>query len=375
MVKVFQLIRSIHLGGAEIVAFNLAEFCNNKSLPDFEFVVVELHQTVDAYSVEIKKNLKQKKIRIISLGGQSKSVSLLLGPFILAYRILRERPDIIHSHTDLPDLLLSNTRRIFAMLHLKFPKIVRTIHNTMLWPTHDKLGKYTEQRLENDWVVGVSDGALEAYKNLRNKYNLGSSPHQSIIHNGCAIPRKVAHSFNIDDKKINIAFCGRFENQKGIDVLIQRIRLINSKFDNSFVFHLIGSGSYQNEILKISQAYSNVFVYDTVPSVADKLYAFDFLIMPSRFEGLVLISIEASFARVPVIAAFAPGLSETLPVDWPLNFQLDSEESLLHIFSKIKNHEFDLDALKNKAYSYVSKEFSQNAMVDSYSKLYLEINE
>lgn len=375
MLKVFQLVRSVHLGGAEMVAFNLAEFCK-VSYPDkFEFIVVELHQTNNAYSREKKKYLRSKNIRILSLGSKSKASSLLFGPFVLAYYLLKEKPDIVHSHTDLPDLTISNTKRIFSLFQLKFPEVVRTVHNTVLWPTHNKLARHTESRLENDWVVGVSDGALDAYKNLRKKHNLGCSPHQSIIHNGCAVPQRAEHPFNIDDKKINIAFCGRFENQKGIDVLIHRIRLINSGFFDSFVFHLIGSGSYQNEILKLSQAYSNVFVYDTVPSVADKLYAFDFLIMPSRFEGLVLISIEASFARVPVIAAIAPGLSETLPVDWPLNFQLDSEESLLQIFSKIKNREFDLDALKNKAYSYVSKEFSQNAMVDSYSKLYLEINE
>lgn len=375
MLKVFQLVRSVHLGGAEMVAFNLAEFCK-VSYPDkFEFIVVELHQTNNAYSREKKKYLRSKNIRILSLGSKSKALSLLFGPFVLAYYLLKEKPGVVHSHTDLPDLTMSNTKRIFSLFQLKFPEVVRTVHNTVLWPTHNKLARHTESRLKNDWVVGVSDGALDAYKNLRKKHNLGCSPHQSIIHNGCAVPQKAAHPFNIDDKKINVAFCGRFENQKGIDVLIHRIRLINSGFCDSFVFHLIGSGSYQNEILKLSQAYSNVFVYDTVPSVADKLYAFDFLIMPSRFEGLVLISIEASFARVPVIAAIAPGLSETLPVDWPLNFQLDSEESLLQIFSKIKNREFDLDALKNKAYSYVSKEFSQNAMVDSYSKLYLEINE
>lgn len=375
MLKVFQLVRSVHLGGAEMVAFNLAEFCK-VSYPDkFEFIVVELHQTNNAYSREKKKYLRSKNIRILSLGSKSKALSLLFGPFVLAYYLLKEKPGVVHSHTDLPDLTISNTKRIFSLFQLKFPEVVRTVHNTVLWPTHNKLARHTESRLKNDWVVGVSDGALDAYKNLRKKHNLGCSPHQSIIHNGCAVPQRAEHPFNIDDKKINIAFCGRFENQKGIDVLIHRIRLINSGFFDSFVFHLIGSGSYQNEILKLSQAYSNVFVYDTVPSVADKLYAFDFLIMPSRFEGLVLISIEASFARVPVIAAIAPGLSETLPVDWPLNFQLDSEESLLQIFSKIKNREFDLDALKNKAYSYVSKEFSQNAMVDSYSKLYLEINE
>lgn len=375
MLKVFELVRSVHLGGAEIVAFNLAESCENNYPDKFEFIIVELHKTNNAYSREKKRNLGAKNIRIISLFDRSKTASLLFGPFILTYYLLKEKPDIVHSHTDLPDLMLSNTRRIFSLFHLRFPKVVRTIHNTVLWPTHSKLGKYTESKFINDWVVGVSAGALEAYKNLREKYNLEGSVHQSIIHNGCAVPQKVKHPFRVQDKKINIAFCGRFENQKGIDILIERIRLINGKFDDDFLFHLIGSGTYQNEILKLSQAYSNVLVYDTVPNVADKLYAFDFLIMPSRFEGLVLISIEASFAKVPVIAAVAPGLSETLPVDWPLNFSLEDEEALLHIIEKIKNGEYDLDALKNQAYSYVSEKFSHSTMVDSYSKLYLEINE
>jgi len=375
MLKVFQLVRSVHLGGAEMVAFNLAESCENNYPDKFEFIVVELHKTNNAYSRDKKRYLRAKNIRIISLFDRSKTASLLFGPFILTYHLLKEKPDIVHSHTDLPDLMLSNTKRIFSLFHLRFPKVVRTIHNTVLWPTHSKLGKHAEQMFVNDRVIGVSRNALEAYQNLRGKYSLKNSDYQSIIHNGCAVPQKVKHPFRVDDKKINIAFCGRFENQKGIDILIERIRLINGKFNDDFLFHLIGSGTYQNEIMKLSQAYSNVLVYDAVPNVADKLYAFDFLIMPSRFEGLVLISIEASFAKVPVIAAVAPGLSETLPADWPLNFPLDDEDALLQIITKIKNREFDLDALKNEAYSYVSKEFSHSAMVSSYSKLYLDINE
>jgi len=375
MVKIFQLIRSVHLGGAEIVAFNLAEFCNRDSVESFEFVVVELHQTHDAYSFELKKKLQSINIRTISIGGKSKIIALIFGPFILAQRILREKPDIIHSHTDLPDLLLSNTIRLFSLFHLKFPKIIRTIHNTELWSSHNKLGRYVERGFANDYVVGVSDGALNAYKNLRKKYNLAYSSHQLIIHNGCSVPKRDKHPFKIEEKKINIAFCGRFENQKGIDILIERIELINSKFADDFLFHLIGSGSYQNEILKLSQENNNVLVYDAVPNVANKLYAFDFLIMPSRFEGLVLISIEASFSKVPVIAAFAPGLSETLPTEWPLKFQLENEDELLLIIENIKNRKFDLDALKTQAYSYVSEKFSHSSMIDSYSKLYLEINE
>jgi len=116
-------------------------------------------------------------------------------------------------------------------------------------------------------------------------------------------------------------------------------------------------------------------VYDPVTNISDKLFVFNFLIIPSRFEGLGLISLEASLSNVPVIAAFALGLSETLPDDWPLQFHLDNEDELIIIFEKIKNNEYDLDALKKQAYSFVSDKFSHDKMIDAYSKLYLEINE
>lgn len=375
MIKIFQFISSIQLGGAEIVAFNLSEFCNTNSPVRLEFVVVELYQTNDYYSIQKKSELQSKNIRIISLGNRNKIFSLLISPFLLFYHLLAEKPNIIHSHTDEPDFVLSSTKRLFTILHIKFPKIVRTIHNTVLWPTHIKLGRYVETVFIDDWIVGVSDCALESYNDLRNKYNLNISKHLFTIYNGCLIPKKTEHTFKIDNQKINIAFCGRFENQKGIDILIERIKVLNDRFKDDFVFHVIGKGSYQNEVLKLAKVNSNVIVYDSVPNMSERLYAFDFLIMPSRFEGLVLISIEASYSKVPVIAAIAPGLSETLPKDWPLLFHLENEIELVTIFQNIKNRKYDMESLKNQAYFYVSTKFSHSSMIEAYSKLYLRINE
>ena len=375
MSKIFQLINSIQLGGAEIVAFNLAEFCKSDSGNEFEFVVVELHQTKEKYSVQKKRELLSKNIRIISLSKRSKRFSLLIGPLLLAYYLMKEKPDIVHSHTDLPDFVLSNTMRIFSFLNIKTPKIVRTIHNTELWSTHSKIGKYTEKTFLNDRIVAVSEAALNSYNKSRLKYSQPTSEYQQIIYNGCVIPKRKEHPFKIDADKINIAFCGRFENQKGIDVLIERIEVLNKKFREVFIFHIIGSGTYLHEVLHLAKRYANVLVYDAEPNVADKLYAFDFLIMPSRFEGLALMSIEASFSKVPLIAAFAPGLTETYPNDWPLKFHLENEEELLNIFEKISKHEYDLETLKNQVYLFVKQKFSHKGMIDAYSKLYLEINE
>ena len=375
MIKIFQLIRSIHLGGAEIVAFNLAEYCNIRYADKLKLTVVEVHKTHDKYSIEKRKELNKLNIRIISLGTNSKIFSLLIDPIIFSYYLLKEKPDIIHSHTDLPDLVLSNTKRIFSFLHIKFPHIVRTIHNTVLWPTHLKLGKFTEIAFVNDSVVAVSEGALESYTDLRLKNTLSLSSNQQIIPNGSLIPGKKDHPFMINKEKINIAFCGRFEKQKGIDILIERVKVINGLFKEVFLFHFIGSGSYTKEVIQLAKEDPNVLVYETIPNISEKLYAFDFLIMPSRFEGLVLISIEASFSKVPVIASFAPGLSETLPSDWPLQFQLENEDELITIFKKIKNNEYDLEYLKNEAFLFVTEKFSHSSMIDSYAKLYMEILE
>lgn len=363
------------MGGAEIIAFNLAEHCKLGQSEEIEFVVAELYTTKSTYSIAKKRELALKNIQTISLSYSSKRFGLMVAPFSLVYYLLKLNPQIIHSHTDLPDFVLSTSLRFLSFLHIKPPKIVRTIQNTELWPTHHKIGKYTETAFVNDSIVGVSDVSLEAYKSLRLKNHLPLSPHQKIIYNTCAIPDRKQHQFKIDKEKINIAFCGRFVYQKGIDILLERIIGINIKFIDRFLFHLIGSGTYFNEVLDLSAKNANVLVYDAVPNIADKLYEFDFMIMPSRFEGLVLTSLEASLSKIPVIAAVAPGLSETLPPLWPLQFHLENPEELFFIFEKIANNEYDLEALKNQAYSFVSENFSHKRMIDEYSSLYLSLNE
>jgi hypothetical protein len=106
------LITSIHLGGSEVVAFNLAEQCKKQHPNEFEFVVTELHSSSDSYAQDKKKELAAKNIKTICLWKGSKRVSLIIAPFTLIYHIIKEKPQIIHSHTDLPDFVLATTIRI-----------------------------------------------------------------------------------------------------------------------------------------------------------------------------------------------------------------------------------------------------------------------
>ena len=372
MIKIFQLITSIQVGGAENVALRLAENCTLAYPGKFEFIIFELYRTDDEYSRNKWDELIKKNVRVITLGGNIKKLSLLIAPIILLSNIKKNKPAIIHSHTDLPDFVLATAYRVFPNLNAK---ICRTIHNTELWSTHPKIGRYTESTFNDDTIIGVSEAALQAYKNIRNKNELPISNNIYKIYNGCPVPVKTEHSFKINHQTINIAFCGRLEYQKGIDVLLNRIKLINEKYDGKITFHIIGNGSFRNAVKKLADMTQNVIYYESVNDLANKIYAFDYMIMPSRFEGLVLSSIEASLSRVPVIAAFAPGLSETLPESWPLKFHLESEDELLVIFDKIVKREYELDSLKEDVYRFVLDKFSQDKMIDEYSKIYLSYGE
>ncbi|MDD2476665.1 MAG: glycosyltransferase family 4 protein [Dysgonamonadaceae bacterium] len=206
MIKIYQLIASIHLGGAENVAFQLAEYCKENTAEKFSFTVVELYKTRNKYAEEKKKFLAMKNINTLTLYKGSKRLSLLFAPIKLAYIIKKEKPDIVHSHTDLPDLVLASALRILKMFKIKIPAIARTIHNTELWSTHPKLAKYTESAFHNDSVASVSQGAFNAHKELRLMNKLPVSPYQTLIYNGCRIPKREEHPFKIDKNKINIAF-------------------------------------------------------------------------------------------------------------------------------------------------------------------------
>lgn len=370
MSKIFHIISSIQLGGAEIVAFDLAAFCYKANGRKYDSTIVELYSTDNDYAKAKKEELSNKGIRVLTLFNGSKRSSLLISPFKLASLIKKEEPKIIHSHTDLPDLVLSGAIRILKLEKRKIGIIFRTIHNTQLWRTHFKMGKCAESEFRNDVIIGVSISAIEAYKKLRLNYKLPVSNDINIIYNGCHIPKLENHPFKIKSSKINIAFCGRFEDYKGMDTLIYTINKTGNKLPGVFEFHIIGDGTFKSELVELSKQHNNVTIYPPTANISNKLYDFDFVFMPSKFEGLGLVSVEASLSKVPVIASFAPGLDETLPDNWPLRFNLNDEEKLYDIFNKISIGYYDIGKLKEIAFEYAKGKFSMEKMISSYSSLY-----
>src|SRR5688572_26177795 len=195
MIKVFEIITSVNLGGAENFTFTLIDQCTQLHPGKFEFIVVELYASKTLYAYRKKVELRSKGVKVITLGGSTKRSSLPVAPITLLYHIQKEKPTVIHAHTDLPDLVLSLALKVKRS---SSTKIVRTIHNTELWGDHRAIGKFVESSFKDDSIVGVSQAALSAYVTMRKNYNLPVSHDTRVIYNGCALPLRESHHFKLD---------------------------------------------------------------------------------------------------------------------------------------------------------------------------------
>jgi len=110
------------------------------------------------------------------------------------------------------------------------------------------------------------------------------------------------------DKKI-AAFIGRFDvRQKGIDLLLP---LVERSTEWHFLF--IGAGEYAERIALTQKQCASVSIVSWTERVELYLQAIDVLLLPSRYEGVPLVLLQALRAETPVMASFIDAYIEYLP--------------------------------------------------------------
>lgn len=351
--RVFHIISHFDLGGAERVAINIAKSKNK----DFEYHVIEVAHGNSSFTPVLINELEAGSVIYHRSPITNKKLAIGLFPFWFIGLFLKERPSVIHTHTEVPDLSVFLFYRVFAIFAHKV-KIVRTIHNTQLWNEWKWIGRIVEKFYQRqDANVAISLSAMNSYQTNYGKVC-------PVIYNGIECPKERPFT-NISNNRINIIFAGRLEPQKGIDTLIAVIQQLKS--NSRLFFHIVGNGSLAPILKKGLNGIDNVCLYDSMPNLSSYLSSFDYLFMPSVYEGLGILSIEAGMSRVPSIINDCAGLNETLPEDWPLKVHDNSVGEYCHILTHIE--EFDKVALGNIAHDYAQK-FSITNMQSQYEELY-----
>jgi glycosyltransferase involved in cell wall biosynthesis len=420
--RIFHLITHFSLGGAERVAANIAE----SQTHGMEYHVVEIMRGRTAYTPKFIGELEKAGVRChrswmpdVSFHFLFERIAALLFPLRMLYIMLRWRPDVIHTHTETPDLALYVFSRVFPRM-LRRVKIVRTIHNTRLWTGLTRTAQWVEAFFKScNANIAISDSVRDSYADRfgevppiinngvaeveqKDYFNISTPQgvHLSQVHQqhlNTSIPQHLNTSggalvssapttsqhLNISGgalvssapttpQHLNILFAGRLEPQKGVVVLCKVLKMLAG--DARFFFTIAGDGSQRTlveQTLAEITAEGKPLNAELVPPIfglAGYMQSFDYLFMPSEFEGLSMLSMEASLNRLPVIANACPGLADTLPADWSLLAHGNNIDDYLRIFNLLPTA--NRNALTQQAYAFAKERFSVRTMQERYEAWY-----
>lgn len=116
---------------------------------------------------------------------------------------------------------------------------------------------------------------------------------------------KIRNKLNIKNDKKVIVSVARLDTQKNSIRLIKILATL-FKFDNTFCAVLVGDGPLRSEIeSKIAEAgmTDKIMLLGMQKNVAPLLWASDIFILPSLFEGLPFVIVEAQAAGLPSIVS------------------------------------------------------------------------
>ncbi|MCZ7585464.1 MAG: glycosyltransferase [Deltaproteobacteria bacterium] len=137
-----------------------------------------------------------------------------------------------------------------------------------------------------------------------------------------SFPRKTANdiqamraSMKLTDATLNAVCVARQHHQKGIDVLLRGLTLLNDTARRRLSVSLIGDGPDRADLEGLA---GDLGLGDTVRFLGWHddprriLEAFDLFLLPSRSEGQPIALLEAMAAGLPVIATRIAGTEEAL---------------------------------------------------------------
>ena len=156
-----------------------------------------------------------------------------------------------------------------------------------------------------DHIIAVSEGQAHW---LRQHHLV--PPHKLTKINPCApIDTLLTVAAKEIQRPLMLSAYGRFDQQKGFDVLLKAMRLLP---DSPIRLNLGGYGADEAMLKQLAIGLANVKFWGTIQDKLAFLAAADVVIMPSRWEPWGMVCVEAKAAGKPIIASDIDGLSEQI---------------------------------------------------------------
>ena len=216
-----------------------------------------------------------------------------------------------------PDVVITHHLWILSSIVCEIfddKKIIGVCHNTDIRQAEKNpimKEKYVLNLGKLDKVLALSSGQIDE---IAKEFNY---PKENIINLGAGYNEKVFFPLKEYPKKdkVEIVYAGKFDESKGFFELIKAFRILETKVDNIEI-ELIGNLKEQDRdrIERLVGDSKNINIYNAMDQVhlGEIMREKDIFILPSYFEGLGLIAVEALGSGLRVVATEIEGLIEFL---------------------------------------------------------------
>jgi glycosyltransferase involved in cell wall biosynthesis len=179
-----------------------------------------------------------------------------------------------------------------------------------------------------DRYIVLSEGLAES---LRAR---GVTQPITIVPNGIPTPKRTAAS-NPPTPNSVLGVFGRIEfKQKQQDFMVRTFLNHSEVFKNCHL-HIAGTGPDAAKLHTMIAGHENISFQPWMDDVEKFYRSIDVLVIPSRFEGVPLVMLEALARGIPVLGSRCDGMKDLLPQN--RTFDPENSESLSQTFSTLQS--------------------------------------
>jgi glycogen(starch) synthase len=273
-------------------------------------------------------------------------------------------PDVVHAHDTGPQL--------WAYLRTPGPRRAPTIVTiqTSMPGILDPVSLPLASRLLEacEWVTAVSRAVLDEARRLAP----GIADRSSVVPNAVPIP---ANPPVAPPAAPRVLCLGRLVEQKGFDVAVAAVPHLVEQVPAA-TLTIAGDGEKRGDLAAMANAmdladridFVGVVPHDRVAALIDSASV---VAMPSRYEGLPLVYLEAATRARPVVGTSVHGLGEIIEHGRTgLLVPPEDPQALAEALGAVLRNPTLARSLGTGARDLVTREYSMTVCLDAYTELY-----
>ncbi len=347
--KILQFILPLGLGGVERIVAMLYKYGNAHG-EEVYIAIGKKYKLMFCNKYEIKDSS-----RIFEVDDEN-----LLASFLSLKKIINNvRPNIIHTHAR-RECFLGCLAKQLNMKHIRTQHMSEKPNVKVTF-----LEKLLLRFCVNIWVATSKQLATTYLKNLRyiNQKKI------KIVYNG--IDKEVLKSSH-SERCYKFCIVSRLTRQKGIDILIDRIKGLHKELLTKINIDIWGEGEEKEPILNEIRKFhlESIIKYKGPTDHPTKiLQNYDALLMPSRYEGLPLTMLEAMSVKTPVAIHDVGCVREFLTPDkngWIITDKYTWQD----FFQDVTNPNYNIIQISEGAFKTYLDKFKGDTMCNKYINLY-----